>query len=142
MPKPVLSDSLFNADDVATAILSAANLQIANNQLGVTDISSLVTLASDMNVASSAMQAYHFMGFVFISAGLYHAGDMSDGDNIATISDSNYYPNQNTVMVTSGDGPDLSNNLLVKTDGNIVISLPVNQAHANYNIRFNGFYRT
>ena len=46
MPKPVLSDSLFNADDVATAILDEANLQVTNQNLGVTDITSSFVINS------------------------------------------------------------------------------------------------
>ena len=73
MPKPVLSDSLFNADDVATAILSEANLQVANSDLGVTDITS--SFVRDSNWVSSLGndKCFKFMDFVFYNIGAYRA---------------------------------------------------------------------
>ena len=90
MPKPVLSDSLFNADDVATAILSEANLQVTNQDLGVTDISSAFVLSTNWNTWQGH-RAYKFNGFVFIWMGTYKGSSASNGEVWMTINNSDFY---------------------------------------------------
>ena len=95
MPKPVLSDSLFNADDVATAILNEANLQIANNSLGVTDITDKFTVQSGVLTSTNDNLCIHFMGIVFVNLYAQYTSTSPSVD-LFQISDSNFYPVTNS----------------------------------------------
>ena len=141
MPKPILSDSLFNADDVATAILNKANLEITNSQLGVTDQSSILSYATGWNDAESSVvkQLYSFNGFAFISISCLHVGTPTDGETILTITDSNYHPIKKTTFVSSAQG-DTTLYIAANTNGNITISTP-NVLGSGMSVVFNGFYR-
>lgn len=94
MPKPVLSDSSFNADDVATAILQNANLQVANSNLGVTDVSSSYSISGSGHVmfTNEPIVAFKFNGFVFMQWSLVWPSAVADGDNIISINDPSLYP--------------------------------------------------
>jgi hypothetical protein len=141
MPRPVLSETTFNSDNIATSILQQANLQITNENLGVSDISSDFTKASDISVNDSDIQAYKFNGFVFLTAGLYHDGDMANNDLIATIGSSVNYPATNTVLVSLGHGGDYAHFVKADSTGSLRIIHPYNVDGNTYYINFNGFYK-
>lgn len=140
MPKPVLTDSLFNADDVATAILSEANLQVTNQDLGVTDISSAFVLSTNWNTWQGH-RAYKFNGFVFIWMGTYKGSSASNGEVWMTINNSDFYPNVMTVFPTASHAGDTANNISVHTNGEWKISDPFTPANTDQRIIINGFYR-
>lgn len=140
MPKPVLSDSLFNADDVATAVLAEANLQVTNQDLGVTDISSSFVLSTNW-IAWQGHRAYKFNGFVFIWMGTFKQTNASNGEVWMTINNSDYYPNANTVFPTASHAGDTANLIQVQTNGNWIISDPYTPSNADQRIIINGFYR-
>lgn len=77
MPRPVLSETTFNSDNVATSILQQANLQIANSNLGVSDISSHFTVQSGW--AAYNEHFLFFNGFVWWSGYYIHAGSTPTG---------------------------------------------------------------
>lgn len=139
MPKPVLSDSLFNADDVATAVLAEANLQITNDNLGVSVISSIHSLEPGWSVSS--FRLIYFNGFVYWS-GLYsHAGGIpNNGEVFAVINDADYRPTDDYVFPSTGYQADSNYRIRVATNGNIIVDDPVNQGQANYYIVVNGFW--
>lgn len=141
MPKPVLSDSLFNADDVATAILSEANLSIANSLLGVTDRSSLFNTQSGWTTHN--LNVYSFNGFMFFMAEFQHNGGLpTSHENIWVINDSNYYPIENSYMPTISYEGDTASTIYFKTDGDIQILYPVEGgSNTNWYGIINGWYR-
>ena len=142
MSKPVLSELEYNADDVASAILQKADLSITNENLGVTDISSLFTFASGWALEAHAIIAYAFNGFVFVAINCFHAGGApSSGENLATISDSDYYPITKTTMPSIGNEADSSNAIIFDTDGDILQYSPQNEGAAHFYVVCNGFYR-
>jgi len=145
MPKPILSDSLFNADDVATAILNKANLSITNENLGVTDISDKFVRASTFQYWIDH-QAYSFNGFVFFNLVTYKSTNDSDfvssGMNAYTINDSNYYPVKDTWLPSSSHQGDTPLAVMAKTTGEIFISLMHEQGvDSNFHVVCNGFFR-
>ena len=141
MPKPVLSDSLFNADDVATAVLNKANLSISNASLGVSDVSSIISLESIWSVNETDVQAYHFMGFVFLHLNVYTSSTVANQTSVATITDSNYYPSKMIAMPTVAYQVDTSHQLQINTNGTIKIAYPDNQGSSTYFLCCNGFYK-
>lgn len=139
MPKPVLSDSLFNADDVATAVLAEANLQVANSNLGVSDISSHFTLQSGWQ--TNAENFLFFNGFVFWCGYYYHGGGTpSDPETFITIDTSDYIPASTYVFPTSSYQGDTGSRVLVNTAGDISIQNPTNLSNSTYYIAVNGFW--
>ena len=143
MPKPILSDSLFNAEDVATAILNKANLQIANNSLAVTDITNKFDRGStDISPDNNNNVAYHFMGFVFLD--LYCSFSLTGNVTIFTINDSAYFPNVIYRSNSISYQQDSVNALLVKPDGNIIadsVHVP-SGSDSTHRINLNMWYRT
>lgn len=139
MPKPVLSDSLFNADDVATAILAEANLSITNSDLGVTDRTSLFVAGTDVTLFN--MKVFSFNGFMFVS-GRGQDANPSNSKTVITISDANYRPTYQAVMPSIGYEGDTMAMLVFNTNGNVETSYPVNVGtHSFLFFAFNGFYR-
>ena len=133
MPKPVLSDSLFNADDVATAVLSEANLQIANSNLGVTDISSHFTLQSGWTV--TAPHFLFFNGFVWWSGFYRHStGTPSSGSTIITIDNSDYRPQTQWRLPAIGYQADSGSRVEINSNGNIEIHDPLNAGSGTFYI--------
>ena len=138
MPKPILSDSLFNADDVATAVLNEANLQIASNDLGVVDRTSLFVAGTDVTLYN--MKAFSFNGFMFIQG---RGEDSSPGHNstVMTISDANFRPSYQATMPSVAYEGDTMAMLIFQTNGNVDTSYPVNVGNASLFFVVNGFYR-
>ena len=140
MPKPVLSDSLFNADNVATAILNEANLQIASSDLGVVDRTSLFTPTNSYTLPTlTHAGAYSFNGFMFVNFRLSRTGGAKN--SCMTISDSNFYPIEVTSMPTISHEGDRANYVEFDTSGNINISLGSDQGSSTFYVIFNGWYR-
>tara|TARA_Y100000589_G_C27131727_1_gene620862 strand:+ start:395 stop:838 length:444 start_codon:yes stop_codon:yes gene_type:complete len=145
MPKPVLSDSLFNADDVATAVLAEANLQIANSNLGVTNITNKFNYASGITNWFSSPIAYYFNGFVFLNFAVKKdSGTITDTSDVLIINDPDYYPNQNQPLggyygPNVQDGGDIFE---VRTTGGIRIVNTYNQSATVHYTLINGFYHT
>jgi hypothetical protein len=142
MPKPVLSDSLFNADDVATAVLAEANLQVTNSDLGVTDVSSNLVLQTGWQSHFQSPIAYKFNGFVFVCISIYHyGGTPANGEVCIQISDSNLYPNQQFTFPTIAYEDDSANSITVTTNGAFEVNSPTNHGNNNHHVSINGFYR-
>tara|TARA_Y100000593_G_scaffold92703_1_gene185166 strand:+ start:1177 stop:1611 length:435 start_codon:yes stop_codon:yes gene_type:complete len=143
MSKPILSELEYNADDVASAILLKADLSIANDDLGVTDVSSSYTLQSGWANEVNALIAYRFMGFIFLNINVKHAGGSpGDSESIYTIDDDDLDPATNQSLPTVGYGRDLAYCIVIHTDGNIKIVVPDNPASdADFYVNANGWYR-
>tara|TARA_R100000278_G_scaffold4613_1_gene7698 strand:+ start:353 stop:781 length:429 start_codon:yes stop_codon:yes gene_type:complete len=140
MPKPVLSDSLFNADDVATAILSEANLQVANSNLGVTDISSSFVLNSN-TWSQTNPHMYYFNGFVFVSAYLSTSSTPATNTVIWNISDPSYRPISTYSFPATGYQGDVPSQIEFRISGEVVVKDPVNVSSSTYYNTINGWYR-
>lgn len=141
MPKPVLSDSLFNADDVATAILSEANLQVTNNDLGVVDRSSLFVI-DNSNGTISDVKAYSFNGFMFAQAFLNFSGyTPGNEDVLAEITDSNFHPSYEVIFSGNSYQGDSSTYGKIKTNGKIIVVYPVNAGDSTWRMVMNCWYR-
>lgn len=139
MPKPVLSDSLFNANDVADAIINSIDLSVLNVNLAVSDISSSFTYASAFTVNN--IHAMHFNGFIFYSAYVIHYGSTpSSGAKIADITNSNYFPSSNYQFPAIGFQGDVGSSAEVNTSGEIIINNPTNVSSSNYYLVLNGFW--
>ena len=139
MPKPVLSDSLFNADDVATAILSEANLQISSSDLGVVDRASKFVVDSYWSTINYK-NVYSFNGFMFFSFTAFKANATpSNGQIIFTI-DSNFVPNAPYVTPTIGYQADSAEHVIFQTNGNVEVHNP-NNPSSHYYVVVNGWYR-
>lgn len=145
MPKPILSDSLFNAEDVAEAILAKANLQITNNNLGVTDITNKFVLDSNVTGDSTNNRAYYFNGFVFMDFVVVKQNVPSvTSFDIMTINDSDYYPNVVYRTNSISFQLDSVNCILIQTNGVIEansVYVP-SGGDASFRININCWYRT
>ena len=138
MPKPVLSDSLFNADDVATAVLSEANLQIASSSLGVTDVTDKFDLyLSTHSEDTAAKKCYEFMGFVFVNLRPVVSG-ASGNVALYQINDSNYYPDAHYYSNSISYQQDSVNAIIINPSTGIITG---DSAHipsgSDTNFRFN-----
>lgn len=140
MPKPVLSDSLFNADDVATAILSEANLQVSNNDLGVTEISNPLNNGI-MTVDTTYTKMFKFNGFIFLQYRLTHSATPTSGDIIASIADSNNYPSYQVLHNSVAYQGESVDRIEIHTNGNIVSRNPDAAGDAGFRVHGNLFYR-
>lgn len=133
MPKPVLSDSLFNADDVATAVLAEANLQIANSNLGVTDISSHFTLQSGWTV--DAEHFLFFNGFVWWSGYYRHSGGTPNNpETFITIDNSDYRPQTEWRLPAIGNQADTGSRIVINSNGDIEINGPSNVGSSTFHL--------
>lgn len=137
MPKPVLSDSLFNADNVATAVLAEANLSVTNQDFGVTEITDLLTPVSTINV--DLEKAYSFNGFIF----LYVVGNGTQPSTAGKIFDINpsYTPNDNYSFPTISYQSDSAQHIQFKTDDTVVVHHSNNLGTSNWYFAINGWYR-
>lgn len=140
MAKPILSELEYNADDVASAILSQADLSVTNEDLGVTDRSSDFSIQSGWSDNYSAF--YSFNGFMFVMFYASHAGGVPDHME-AIFSNSNDDTRTSEVYVfpSVGSEGDTSANIRALTDGDIVVSAPVGAGDPGYFVNINGWYR-
>jgi hypothetical protein len=140
MPKPVLSDSLFNADDVATAILQQANLSVTNQDFAVTDQTSLFVTDSAWT-PRTGNQAYSFNGFMFLSGVWSTSSTPSNGDNVFTISDSDYYPIKDSYFNSISYQGDNLWALIINSSGEGYIQDAQNNSASLFYVNINGYYR-
>jgi len=139
MPKPVLSDSLFNADDVATAVLAEANLQVANSNLGVTDIGSHFTVGAGW--AGQYQKFLYFNGFVFWAGYYFHSGGApSGGETFLTIDNADYRPSVLWRLPAHGYQGDSGSRIEVNTNGDIKIMDPYNVGSATFYLTVSHFW--
>tara|TARA_Y100000592_G_scaffold46653_1_gene74058 strand:- start:378 stop:803 length:426 start_codon:yes stop_codon:yes gene_type:complete len=139
MPKPVLSDSLFNADDVATAVLAEANLQVANSELGVTDKSSI--FSKDSSISETKLHAFAFNGFMFLQIYGNISGAPTNGMTLYTITDSDFYPNDVFYTHTIGYQTDTAEHIKINTDGSIKVFNATNPGQSYWYLNIDTFYR-
>ncbi len=140
MSKPILSELEYNADDVASAILSTADLSVTNEDLGVTNRNSKFDV--DTSFTTNLLETFGFNGFMFISFYLSHSGGApDDGTNIIEINDTDFYPSSRVVAPTLGHQVDYASEIEFKTDGNIRIHNPVDQGSDTYYIVCNAWFR-
>ena len=139
MPKPILSDSLFNATDVAEAIVDTIDLGVVNSNLAVVDRSSLFVLNS--SYSHSVVQAYSFNGFMFVQLNCDKTTTANHLDVVYTISDSDFYPISLFTTPSSGYQGDSVASLRFETNGEIRLDTPTNTGHSNFYINATGFYR-
>lgn len=137
MPKPVLSDSLFNADDVATAVLDEANLQVSNSFFAVTTVTDLFTLSSPYTIDNEVFYVFNKFAFVCMS---FDSSSVSNGDIMGSIN-SDYLPVVDVVFPVTGYQGDTANYIKVKTNGDIQLSHPDNTGGSHFYGSINGWYR-
>ena len=139
MPKPVLSDSLFNADDVATAVLNEANLSVTNQDFGVVDRSSEFTADSYWSLVYNK-NFYSFNGFMFFNFSAYKANATPSNWQIIFTVSTDYAPNNDYVAPTIGYQADSAEYVLFKSNGDIQVNNPYNPS-SHYYVVVNGWYR-
>tara|TARA_R100000329_G_C7615045_1_gene218324 strand:+ start:789 stop:1325 length:537 start_codon:yes stop_codon:yes gene_type:complete len=109
-------------------------------QFTVTDRSSLWSYGSGFSDNNHAIRAYSFNGFMFLSLNCVKAS-ISSGDDVVSISNSNFHPDQRySAPIVSHEG-DLAFTLNIKTDGVIEVQLPVNPGSGNFHVVSNFWYR-
>lgn len=140
MPKPVLSDSLFNASDVASAILNEADLSSIGNTFAVVDRTSLFTAQNSYILSSNGAGAYSFNGFMFVNFRIERSGGAVSGTCVS-ISDSNFYPTKLHTMPTISHEGDRANYVAFNTSGDIDMHLPSDQGSSAFFSVINGWYR-
>ena len=141
MPKPVLSDSLFNADDVATAILSEANLQVANSSLGVTDVSDKFTWSKFFTGATyQTGHAFKFLNFIIFNyRGSETFSSLGSYDIIGTM-DASVRPSKTMDFINHSHQGEGANAILLNPNGNIRLDTPFDNGDASYRITLAGIY--
>lgn len=140
MSKPILSELEYNASDVASAILSAADLSVTNEDLGVTDRSGIFDI--DAAWSASTKIAYSFNGFMFVNFAVTIGSTPSTAvDDIATINDSDFYPITEAVFPTISHQGDYALNIRIQTGGTVQVVWASNPGDATWYGIINGFYR-
>ena len=121
MPKPVLSDSLFNAGDVATAVLNEADLQITNEELGLSDVSSSISFSSGFS-GTVVMKKFFKIVFVTIN-GNHDDGNPNQNETIATLG-SNLTPSVQVFFPTIAFQKDTAHYVYLNTSRQFKVSSP------------------
>lgn len=141
MPKPVLSDSLFNADDVATAVLGEANLSITNSTFGITDVTSSFAMENNC-LAWAEDLCLKFQNIVFVNLSAILTFDPSTPDQkVYSITDSNLRPSD-VVYLQSAYTYEGENATYyeIATNGDINIHRADNQGDTNFRFLMNNWY--
>lgn len=144
MPRPVLSETTFNSDNIATSILQQANLQITSNQLGVTDITSEFVRNSNWDQNGEGDHVFHFNGFVFYNLGANNKSSFSPSNgNVVWNIGSDYHPSNSFQTNTSTHQGDTTANIVINTSGEILIGTPFQPSGSDSALRIiiNGWYR-
>lgn len=142
MSKPVLSELEYNADDVASAILSQADLSIANDDLGVLDISSSFSFDSGWQAEAHGIIAYKFMGFVFVNINCVHLnGNPVSGEGIGSVNNSSYRPSAKQTLPSIANEADSNAYVCFQTNGNIDQFNPEPSGSSHFYLCINGWYR-
>lgn len=140
MPRPVLSETTFNSDNIATSILSQANLQVANSNLGVTDITSnFFSVQSGWTLEYS--NVFTFNSIVFFQLTCPHTGTPAIAEHFASIQNSDYYPTKSNRFVTSSFEGDTAWHVELTTSGQFKIRDPEDPGSSGlYYIMVTGAY--
>ena len=142
MPKPVLSDSLFNADDVATAILDSAELSVTNQDFAVTDRTSLFQKHSTNISSWNNCKAYSFNGFMFLQGVLVMTNGVPSAKiDLISITDSVFFPDYKAVFTAASKEGDGSYNGIITTTGKIQVEEPVSSGDIHWRGIINCWYR-
>lgn len=141
MPKPILSDSLFNADDVATAILNEANLQIASGSLGVSDVSDHFTWTKFFTDSQyQTGRAHKFLNFIIFN---YRGGEqfssLGNYDTIGTMQPGVRPTRDMSFNHTSHQG-ESSNTVIFQSNGEIKLDTPYDPGDSAYRLTLEGIY--
>jgi predicted methyltransferase len=144
MPRPVLSETTFNADNIATAILQQANLQITNSQLGVTDITSEFVRQTGWSQQEDS-HCYLFNGFVFFYLNAIKESVPSNNEVIWIIG-TDYRPEDTYQAPFITYQGDTGNTIYFYSDGNVKISHPISNladssGQTSFRVVINGWYR-
>ena len=141
MSKPILSELEYNASDVASAILSKADLSVTNQDFAVSNVISKFTIDSAWGWNTDNNHSYSFNGFVFFQFYVYKTSTPSHQESVMQINDSDYYPNAVYNYNSMGYQGDSSQFVQFRTDGDVQINDPNNQSSANFYMTFGGMYR-
>ena len=140
MSKPILSELEYNASDVASEILSKADLSLTNENLGVTDHSSIFTFESGWSYTEKI--CYGFNGFMFVCLYAHHAaGTPASPETFCSISDSDYHPNETIFAPTVSYEGDTAQYVCFYTYGDIKVHHAVNLGDSAWNVCVNAWYR-
>lgn len=140
MSKPILSELEYNADNVASAILSQADLSVTNEDLGVTERTS--DFIAQSGWTTSQMYIFSFNGFMFFSGSFVHA-DSVPADGEAFVINSNIDTRPSVAFHLSGGGyqGDTVNFVSINTDGEVTVDSPTGTGASSYYLSVNGWYR-
>ena len=144
MSKPILSELEYNADDVASAILSQADLSVTNQDFGVSDESDNLEIQEGWlnNPGVTAPYLFTFNGFGFFSCSIYHSGGTpSNPECFMKITNSNFHPTDRIHMPTVGYQGDTGQFVYLESNGDISIASPEAEGDATFYIVVNGWYR-
>ncbi len=140
MSKPILSELEYNASDVASAILAAADLSVTNEDFAVSEVKDDFTLQTGWTATTKQM--FTFNGFMFISSHVVHYGDVPDPDEVIYInSNTETRPSENYSFPALGLQGDLANNIVANSSGDIFVSNPEGSGDASWQVSFNAWYR-
>lgn len=143
MPKPVLSDSLYNADDVASAIVNNVDLGVINTDLAVTDISDKIVIDSAYSLDQVHL-AFKFNNFVFINLNCVMFGGTPTSNDVLYTIDSGYRPSVDQTAMTVSHQGDLANYIRISSSTG---EITINNAHEFsgsdnvFRININAWYR-
>ena len=142
MSKPILSELEYNADDVASAILSKADLSITNEDLGVSDRSDELSFQNGwvLSDTTTTLKLFTFNGFGFLSVYAYKSSTPSSGEVFLTIDDSDLRPTSRWSANSISYLQDSVEVIILETDGDIKVANPYN-ASGGYQVNFNVVYR-
>ncbi len=140
MSKPILSELEYNASDVASAILSQADLSVTNQDFAVTDRTTNFTLQSGWT--DNGCKMFSFNGFMFLSIFIYHSVDEpSEGEVIFQVDNSDLYPTTDFFFNTISGAGDLANYIKINSSGQLQIFDPIDYGDSLFRVVTNGFYR-
>ena len=140
MSKPILSELEYNADDVASAILSNADLSVTNQDFAVTDRASEFSMDSYFT-ANPYKNMYSFNGFMFFNFYIYKEGATpSHNQKVYEIS-SGFRPNATYAIPSNGHQGDTVEMLEFKTNGDVLVANPHDEGSTTYFILASGWYR-
>jgi len=140
MSKPILSELEYNASDVASAILSQADLSVTNEDLGVTERTADFSVKAGWT--TSQMYIFSFNGFMFFSGSFNHsAGDPTGNEVFLTNTNSATRPSNNMHLSAIGYEGDTANYVYVDPSGNVGVSSPSMSGITGYYLTVNGWYR-
>ena len=139
MSKPILSELEYNASDVASAILSTADLQITNDFFAVTDRSSIFTI--DSSWTKNSCIAYSFNGFMFVNWYVWKSSTPSNGEQFGTITDSDFRPSVTVSIPVIGHEGDTSEHVTINSSGEIEVHSAENVGNSAWYCVANFWYR-